>query len=122
VPDRGGRSSRKLRQAGQATLETAVLFPIALVILVLCVQLVVLGVSLAYSGVAADEAARAVSIGENPRIAVDRALPPGFRAKSTVSADGSSVRVTVSSGILIGDGVSKDVPVPINHVVVKEPR
>jgi hypothetical protein len=39
-----------------------------------------------------------------------------------VSADGASVRVTVSSGLLMGNGVSKDVPVPVDHVVVREPR
>jgi len=120
-PSRGGRR-RRLKEAGQATLETAVLFPVALVLLVLCVQLVLLGVTVAYSGVAAAEAARAVSIGQDPRAAVEQALPSAFSAKSTVSADGASVRVTVSSGLLMGDGVSKDVPVPVDHVVVREPR
>lgn len=121
-PRRTGRPRRRLREAGQATLETAVLFPVALVLLALCVQLVVLGVTVAYAGIAADEAARAVSIGEDPRVAVAQALPAAFRATSSVSADGSSVQVTVSSRLLVGDGVSRDLPVPVNHVVVKEPR
>ena len=117
-----GRLRRRARESGQATLEAAVMFPVALLLFVLCVQLVLLGVTVAYSGVAAAEAARAVSVGQDPRAAVARVLPSALQATSVVAADGSSVRVTVSSPLLAGDGTSSDVAVPVNHVVVEEPR
>jgi pilus assembly protein CpaE len=120
--DTARKSRRRLREAGQASLETAAMFPFAVMFLIICMQMVLLGVSLAYSGIAAEEAARAVSIGRDPQAAVNDVLPAGFQARSTVAAGGNSVRVTVSSELLMGDGVSKDVPIPFNHVVVREPR
>ncbi|WP_375426527.1 CpaE family protein [uncultured Friedmanniella sp.] len=117
-----GRGPRRLKEAGQATLETAALFPVALVLFLLCVEMIVFGVSLAYADIAAGDAARAVSLGQDPQLAVAEALPPAFRAKSSVAADGSSVGVTVTSKLLVGDGVAREVPIPVNHVVVKEPR
>jgi pilus assembly protein CpaE len=120
-PRRRGRRFARA-EAGQATLETAALFPVALVLLVMCLQMIMLGVSAAYSGVAAGAAARAVSIGASPQAAVDDALPAGMRSKVAVSSGGDTVSVTVKAPLMIGPGVSRDVTVGLGHQVVEEPR
>ena len=51
------------------------MFPFALLVLAIALQTILLGVTFAYSGVAADAAARAVSLGNNPQSAVAEALP-----------------------------------------------
>ncbi|HWJ52761.1 MAG TPA: response regulator, partial [Propionibacteriaceae bacterium] len=68
------RARRVVVDAGQATLETVAMFPFALLILAIALQAILLGVTFAYSGVAADAAARAVSLGNNPQAAVAEAL------------------------------------------------
>ncbi len=120
-PRRRGRR-RARAEAGQATLETAALFPVALLLLVICLQMIMLGVSAAYSGVAAGAAARAVSIGASPQAAVDEALPAGMRSKVSVSSGGDTVSVTVKAPLMIGPGVNRDVTVSLGHQVVEEPR
>lgn len=116
------RGFRARREAGQATLETVALFPVALLLLAICLQVVLLGVSFVWSGVAASTAARAVAIGDNPQAAVSRVLPGGMRSHVSVGANGSSVHVTVRSPMLVGHGVSKDIDIDVDHRVVKEPR
>ncbi len=119
---RGPRPRRVVVDAGQATLETVAMFPFALLILAVALQTILLGVTFAYSGVAADAAARAVSLGNNPQAAVAAALPSGMQSKVSVAAGGSSVRVTVRAPLLMGDGVTRDVGIGVNHRVVEEPR
>ena len=98
------------------------MFPFALLILAIALQTILLGVTFAYSGVAADAAARAVSLGNNPQVAVADALPSGMRSKVSVAAGGSSVRVTVRAPLLAGNGVTRDVDISVDHRVVEEPR
>ena len=98
------------------------MFPFALLVLAIALQAILLGVTFAYSGVAADAAARAVSLGNNPQAAVAEALPSGMQSKVSVVAGGSSVKVTVRAPLLAGDGVTRDVGVGVNHRVVEEPR
>jgi pilus assembly protein CpaE len=116
------RARRVVVDAGQATLETVAMFPFALLVLAIALQAILLGVTFAYSGVAADAAARAVSLGNNPQAAVAEALPSGMQSKVSVVAGGSSVKVTVRAPLLAGDGVTRDVGVGVNHRVVEEPR
>lgn len=116
------RPSRVGVESGQATLETVAMFPFALLLLAICLQVILLGVSFAYSGVAADAAARAVSVGVSPERAVDEALPGGLRSKVSVNSSGRSVSVTVRAPLLIGNGVTRDVGISVDHRVVQEPR
>ena len=116
------RSRRPVADAGQASLETAAIFPFALLLLGICLQMILFGVSMAYSGVAAGAAARAVSIGTDPAVAVAEALPAGMAATTDVAASGRTVRVTVRAPLLLGDGVTRDVAIDVDHRVVKEPR
>ncbi len=98
------------------------IFPFALLILAVCLQAILLGVSYAYAGVAASAASRAVSLGTDPQLAVDRALPSGLRAATSVGASGSAVRVRVKVPLLIGSGVTRDVGIAVDHRVLEEPR
>jgi pilus assembly protein CpaE len=116
----GGR--RVVVDSGQATLETVAMFPFALLILAIALQTILLGVTFAYSGVAAGVAARAVSLGNNPQAAVADALPSGMHSKVSVAGSGSSVNVTVKAPLLVGSGVTRDVPITVDHRVVEEPR
>jgi pilus assembly protein CpaE len=125
APAESGRRARARRvvvDAGQATLETVAMFPFALLVLGIALQTILLGVTFAYSGVAADAAARAVSLGNNPQVAVARALPSGMQSKVAVAAGGSSVKVTVRAPLLVGSGVTRDVGIGVDHRVVEEPR
>jgi pilus assembly protein CpaE len=125
APAESGRRARARRvvvDAGQATLETVAMFPFALLVLGIALQTILLGVTFAYSGVAADAAARAVSLGNNPQVAVARALPSGMRSKVSVAVGGSSVTVTVRAPLLVGSGVTRDVGIGVDHRVVEEPR
>ena len=96
--------------------------PIALVVLVVCMQFVLLGVSFVWSGVAANAAARAAAVGTDPNAAARDVLPAGMQSKVTVAAGGASVRVQVRSPLLMGNGVTKQISVDVNHTVVEEPR
>ena len=50
------------------------------------------------------------------------ALPSGMHSKVSVSGGGSSVNVTVRAPLLVGSGVTRDVPIIVGHRVVEEPR
>jgi Flp pilus assembly protein TadG len=83
---------------GVATLEFLALLPIALFFVLACIQLVI-GVDTAQSASsAARQAARAYSLGENPRTAAENALSGSMRiTQLTVGAAGyHSVTLTVA--------------------------
>jgi pilus assembly protein CpaE len=118
-----GRKTRRLsRDAGQVTLETVALVPVALIVLVICLQVVLIGVSFVWSGVAAAAAARAASLGEDPAGAARAAVPAGLQSDLSVSAAGARVSVTVRAPLLMTDGVTRDVLIDTDHRVVEEPR
>jgi len=110
------------REAGQATLETVAMFPFAVLLLVICVQLVLVGASAAIAGAAAQEAARAVAIGSDPRQAADEVVPDFMKPGTTVTSGASSVTVVIRAPFQIAPGISREAPVGVDHGVVKEPR
>ena len=110
------------REAGQATLETVAMFPFAVLLLVICVQLVLVGASAAIAGAAAQEAARAVAIGRDPRQAADEVVPGFMRGTTTVTSGASSVTVTIRAPFQIAPGIAREASVGVDHGVVKEPR
>jgi pilus assembly protein CpaE len=119
-----GRRGRGLaaREAGQATIETVAMFPFAVLLLVICVQLVLVGASTAIAGAAAQEGARAVSIGRDPVPAAERVVPGFMLRTTTVSSGPSSVRVVVRAPFQIAPGISREADVGVDHGVVREPR
>ncbi|QDP96616.1 MinD/ParA family protein [Microlunatus elymi] len=116
-----GAGRRAKAESGQVALETVALVPAALGVLVLCLQLVLLGLAFVWSGVAGDDAARAASLGQDPAAAVRKAVPAGFDGR-VVSSTGQRVVVRVSSPLLIGHGVAREVNVDVEHTTVREPR
>lgn len=115
-------AGRAAREAGQVTLENVAMIPAAIITLVICLQVLLLGVCFVWSGVGATAAARAVSVGTNPQVAVADALPSGM--DYDVSVSGSAVRVRVRSPLLVGSGVlrKENVSIDVDHGVVREPR
>ena len=98
------------------------MMPAVVLVVIICLQFLVWGVSFVWSGVAATAAARAASLGDSPSAAANDALPASLRSFTTVTSDGSSVRVRVSPPLLIGDGASSKATIEVSHTVVEEPR
>lgn len=125
-PPREGKGRRRrdvaAREAGQATIETVAMFPFAVLLLVICVQLVLVGASTAIAGAAAQEGARAVSIGRDPVPAAERVVPGFMLRTTTVSSGPSSVRVVVRAPFQIAPGIAREADVGVDHGVVREPR
>ncbi|NYI70866.1 pilus assembly protein CpaE [Naumannella cuiyingiana] len=114
-------AGRRAHDAGQITLETAALIPLALVALVVCIQMILLGMAFVWSGVASSAAARAVSVGDSPpQVAARATLPPGFDAEVTQS--GNRISVRVDSPLLLGTGVQREIGIETRHTVQEEPR
>lgn len=121
-PGRRGRRNVRAREAGQATLETVAMLPFALLLLVLCCQLLLVGVSTAVAGAAAQEAARAVSLGQDPAAAARSVVPDGMQSSTTVSSTPTSVRVVVRAPLQVAPAVERELSIGVDHTVVKEPR
>ena len=122
TPKKGRRAKQKVGESGQASLETVLMMPAVVLVVMICLQFLVWGVSFVWSGVAATAAARAASLGESPSAAANEALPASLRSFTTVTSDGSSVRVRVSPPLLVGDGASSKATIEVSHTVVEEPR
>ena len=121
-PKKGRRAKARVGEAGQASLETVLMMPAVVLVVLICLQFLVWGVSFVWSGVAATAAARAASLGDSPSAAADDALPAALRSFTTVTSNGSTVRVRVSPPLLIGDGASSEATIEVDHTVVEEPR
>jgi pilus assembly protein CpaE len=119
---RKSRPRRVVAESGQASLETVAIFPFALMFFAIGLQMIMIGISFAYSGVAADAAARAVSLGTSPQAAVADALPAGMSSKVSVTAGGDTVVVTVRAPLVATEGWTREVSIDVNHQVVEEPR
>ncbi len=122
TPKKGRRARQKIGESGQASLETVLMMPAVVLVVLICLQFLVWGVSFVWSGVAATAAARAASLGDSPSAAANDAVPASLRSFTTVTSDGSSVQVRVSPPLLIGDGASSKATIEVSHTVVEEPR
>ena len=98
------------------------MFPFAVLLLVLCVQLAPVGASPAIAGAAAQEGARAVAIGGDPEQAAEAVVPGFMRSTTTVSSGPSSVRVVIRAPFQIAPGIAREATVGVDHGVVQEPR
>ncbi|HEY5785833.1 MAG TPA: response regulator [Microlunatus sp.] len=121
-PPRKGRRSKQKVDSGQVSLEMVAMVPLAIMVVVVCLQLVLWGVAFVWSGVAATAAARAASLGDDPGAAAADALPSGVQSFTTVTSNGSRINVRVSPPLLLGGGPSSDTTIEVSHTVVKEPR
>ena len=98
---RRGRKRRR-SQRGQITVEFPVVFALATVAILLCIQALSLGISYMYATHAANEAAHAYGIGKSPgqvQQEVTSRLPDSYAARTKVTRSGAD-RVTVTLPVL----------------------
>jgi len=98
---RRGRKRRR-SQRGQITVEFPVVFALATVAILLCIQALSLGISYMYATHAANEAAHAYAIGKSPgqvQHEVTSRLPNNYAARTKVTRSGAD-RVTVTLPVL----------------------
>lgn len=117
-----GRRRRFRAEAGQAALETMVLVPLVVGFCLLVWQVGLTALAFAWNGHAANAAARAHAIGEDPREAAKDAMPNSMRDVVRVTViDGSSVRVSTRIPVMCPGCAS--LPNRASQVVqvVKEP-
>jgi len=98
---RRGRKRRR-SQRGQITVEFPVVFALATVAILLCIQALSLGISYMYATHAANEAAHAYAIGKSPgqvQHEVTSRLPDSYAARTKVTRSGAD-RVTVTLPVL----------------------
>ena len=98
---RRGRKRRR-SQRGQITVEFPVVFALATVAILLCIQALSLGISYMYATHAANEAAHAYAIGKSPgqvQQEVTSRLPNSYAARTKVTRSGAD-RVTVTLPVL----------------------
>lgn len=121
-PDKAepGRKRRRT-DSGQVTLENVAMIPLALTLLVVCLQAALVAVAFVWSGLAAESAARAVALGEDPYAAAEQRVPPGFAADLRVNQSGTQVDVRLSSPLLFGNGV-RSAAVVVGRQITGEPR
>ena len=122
-PDRSRRRGRGRRgESGQAALEFTGMLPVVALLVLLVWQVGLTGVSLALTGHAADEAARAAAVGEDVDRALD-AVPSWFGQDMTVSTSGSgdSVRVRTLLPILAPGFTNEAWSFSTDVGVVREP-
>jgi pilus assembly protein CpaE len=104
---RRGRRQLVTSESGQASLEFTGMFPLVLLLAVVVWQVALMGAALVMAGHAADEAARAASLGEDLSTTALEAVPEWVRSGMQVSDDGSTVRVVTQMPVL-APGISSD--------------
>jgi pilus assembly protein CpaE len=95
-PDPSPRSRRRRNRrsdSGQASLETVGILPLLITLCLIVWQAGVYGVSLVWSGHAANAAARAVSLHQDPDAAARQAVPGYVASNISVTSSGSTVTV-----------------------------
>ncbi|WP_152361749.1 AAA family ATPase [Microlunatus speluncae] len=122
TPGAGPAAGSRPRESGQIALENVVLIPVALLLLIFSLQLALFGLGFVSAGSAADAAARAVSIGDDPEAAARAAVPEQLVGGISVDQAGAEVTVRFSSPLLFLDGVTRTATVAVGHNVVEEPR
>lgn len=104
------RREETVSESGQATLGLTALLPLILLLMVVLWQVALWGISAAYAGHAADEAARAASIGQSPdqvqHAALD-AVPDWIAGGITVTEQPDAVKVRARLPIIL-PGVSTE--------------
>ena len=108
--------------SGQASLETIGIFPLLVLLLLTVWQVGIAGMTMVWSGHAANAAARAASVNTDPGQAARDAVPNGMAEDLTVSTDGD--QVTVSLRVPIGAPGVGSFPghITTTRTVVREPN
>ncbi len=119
---RRGRASRMTMEPerGSVAVETVGILPAVVLVVALLWQVVLIGATVVWTGHAASAAARAVSLGEDPRPPAQQRLPSSFRGGATVSESGAMVRVSVRVPLFAPGLLSAPWTVDIDRRVVLE--
>jgi pilus assembly protein CpaE len=117
----GSRRRRRGRDVGQATIETISILPVVLLVAVLVWQLALYGATMVWSGHAANAAARALSVHQNPAAAAQAAVPGSVAGAINVNSSGDSVTVRVRVPLLTPAVASLPLSVSTTRKVVVEP-
>ena len=119
------RRTRRRREDGSITLETVGLFPMVLVVALLCWQVLLVGLTFMWSGHAAGSGARALAVGEDPGPAARRALPGSVAESLTVDPERAggtrTVRVSLSAPLVAPGLVNLPFRITSTREVVMEP-
>lgn len=99
---RSRRERRAASESGQIAMETVALVPVVITLCLLVWQVGLTGLAFVWNGHAANEAARALSIGEDPGNAARSSMPSSMRSsiRVNVQPDGASVRVASDIPVL----------------------
>lgn len=119
---RRARSSRMTMEPerGSIAVETVGILPAVLLVVTLLWQFVLVGATVVWTGHAASAAARAVSLGDDPALSAQQRLPSSFRGGTTVTENGSIVRVSVRVPLFAPGLLSSPWTVDIDRRVVLE--
>lgn len=120
---RSGRSARG--EEGSITVETVVLFPLALSIGLLCWQVVLVALSFVWAGHATDAAARSLSVNRDPGPAARRAVPDSLEGVLRVSPEkvdgGTTVTVSLDVPFIAPGWFDTPFTITSTRTVVREP-
>jgi pilus assembly protein CpaE len=101
---RVGAAGSRRREAGQVAVESPLVVALMVALALVCLQLVLWGVSGLLARHAALEGARSASVSDDPgaiRQAVADAMPDQWGGPSAISTGGGTVRVTVRTPVLM---------------------
>lgn len=126
VSARGGRLRRRhATEEGSITVETVGVLPAVLLVVALCWQVALVGMTFVWTGHAAGAASHAVSVGDDAGPAARGRVPGAFRAGMQVSPEGpgsgsGQVRVSVAVPVLAPGLLEGPWRITVDRTVVTE--
>lgn len=115
------RGLRPKAERGALSIEMLAITPLIGIALMIAFQLILVGVSWTLAGIAANEGARALAVGQDPNSAALSVTPASFAKDMQVSSTSSEVTVRIQSPTVIPASESFRFYVPVSAGVVKEP-
>jgi hypothetical protein len=87
------RAAARVRQRGQATIETVALIPAMVAVGLGLLQLLAVGYASVLAGTAAEAGALALAAGADPEAGVEEALPGWSKARARIGVEGGRIEV-----------------------------
>lgn len=115
------RGLRSKAERGAISIEMLAVVPLVGIALMIAFQLILVGVSWTFAGIAANEGSRALAVGNDPTSAARSVTPASFAKDMQVSSNGSQVTVRITAPTVIPASERFRFSVPVSAGVVKEP-